>query len=367
MKCYIHEGLDATSVCTKCGKFICSGCQIMLEQKSCCTACLKRNEIKQPDKSNKKINTVKILSLPIMPLGMNYFYIGHKKKALFLVLLNIILFLSLVIMGSTLHLQFHRVNNPHIQIYAFTIFILQMVTLSHSIKIIGYNKDINKIAHFYTKLIIIKSFVSIWFVFSILTGTRSFHLSLFGFRNSVHLQPLFFLVLLTMFIITGISATKKKNNKVETILEEIQEEKNNQPNETLEILSQMTSKLEQQSKKLLGTSVHNQVYELYTITKKIFDFIEKYPNKSRNLNQFVEYYLPTTIKLLDSYTHLQQQGTGGENITKSREKIKNLLNSLQKAYNNQLDSLFEDKALDIDAEISVMTKILKEEGLLDKG
>lgn len=328
----------------------------------------------------KKTPIVVLLSLPFMPLGTNYFYLGHTKKALFYNIVNLILFLSLVAstpgVNTPQYLQSLGPNNIYIQTYAFIVLMLHIFTMLRCLKIIK-KPNLQIQAHFYTSFILAMLFVSLSFAISVGTNSNIFHASLFGFRSGNYFQPIFFLVLIAMFIWKSMVAIKKpKENKRKIIYQQVTKTDESQPANTHEpdqtepqnpiiaTLVKMTSDLEQSYKKFLGTDIHNQIYDLYATTKKITDFIEKYPHKSRSLVQFVEYYLPTTIKLIDNYKDLLDQGVGGENITKSKKKIKELLTNLQTAYDNQLDSLFEDKALDIDAEISVMNNLLKQQGLI---
>ncbi|MCL1935852.1 MAG: 5-bromo-4-chloroindolyl phosphate hydrolysis family protein [Defluviitaleaceae bacterium] len=113
------------------------------------------------------------------------------------------------------------------------------------------------------------------------------------------------------------------------------------------------------------TVVYLGITDIYDISIKIYDFIKEHPEKSNEIRGFVDYYLPTTIKLIDSYIHLVNQGSTGENITNSKAKIENLLQILKISYEKQLDSLFEAKFLDISAEIGVIKNLLKEDGLFE--
>ena len=80
----------------------------------------------------------------------------------------------------------------------------------------------------------------------------------------------------------------------------------------------------------------------------------------------MNYYLPTTIKLLNAYDRMSAQGIEGENIDKSMKSITEMLDAAIAAYKKQLDSLFANQALDIETDISVMNSMLDREGLSDK-
>lgn len=95
----------------------------------------------------------------------------------------------------------------------------------------------------------------------------------------------------------------------------------------------------------------------------IFAYIAEHPEKAAEIRRFMNYYLPTTLKLLNSYDKLSRQRVKGENIQKTMFEIEGMMETIADAFEKQLDSLFDDDALDIAADISVMESILKQEGL----
>ena len=99
-----------------------------------------------------------------------------------------------------------------------------------------------------------------------------------------------------------------------------------------------------------------QLKQLEILTQKIFDYVKQ-------IRQFLNYYLPTTIKLLEQYVVLQNQGMRVGNIDEGMTKIENMLEKVIAAFQQQLDSLFENDVVDITAEIRVMEKMMASEGL----
>ncbi len=115
--------------------------------------------------------------------------------------------------------------------------------------------------------------------------------------------------------------------------------------------------------KLLDAGISAKISEIEVLTKKIFDFIADNPKELTNVRRFVNYYLPTTLKLLETYLTLENQGDVGKNISETKEKINSMLTTIIQAFKKQLDSLFAYTALDTNAEISTMQTILVSEGL----
>lgn len=106
-----------------------------------------------------------------------------------------------------------------------------------------------------------------------------------------------------------------------------------------------------------------QLKQLEILTQKIFDYVKQHPENVRQIRQFLNYYLPTTIKLLEQYVVLQNQGMRVGNIDEGMTKIENMLEKVIAAFQQQLDSLFENDVVDITAEIRVMEKMMASEGL----
>ena len=77
----------------------------------------------------------------------------------------------------------------------------------------------------------------------------------------------------------------------------------------------------------------------------------------------MNYYLPTTLKLLTSYEELDRQAVKGENISSTMFDIEGMMETIATAFEKQLDTLFGTEAMDIQADIEVFETILTQEGL----
>ena len=98
----------------------------------------------------------------------------------------------------------------------------------------------------------------------------------------------------------------------------------------------------------------------------IFRFIAEHPEKAPQIRKFMNYYLPTTLKLLNSYQRLSRQSARGETITSTMFNIAGMMHTVADAFEKQLDSLFGDEALDISADITVFETMLKSEGFVEE-
>lgn len=114
-------------------------------------------------------------------------------------------------------------------------------------------------------------------------------------------------------------------------------------------------------------AVSRRIDRIGSLTAGIFRAVIDKPEREQDVRKFMNYYLPTTLKLLKSYDMLEGQSYQGENIAASRKKIENVLDMLIEAYERQLDRLFKNDALDISTDISVLETMLAGDGLSSKG
>ena len=112
--------------------------------------------------------------------------------------------------------------------------------------------------------------------------------------------------------------------------------------------------------------VRVKINEIMRVTDKIVQDAIADPSDIPKIRKFMNYYLPTTIKLLNAYDRMDSQGIEGENIDKTMKNINDMLDAAIAAYKKQLDSLFANQALDIETDIAVMNAMLDREGLSDK-
>lgn len=109
-----------------------------------------------------------------------------------------------------------------------------------------------------------------------------------------------------------------------------------------------------------------KIRQIELLTEKIFDFVCRHPENLKQIRQFLDYYLPTTIKLLGQYVELQNQQYRAGNIDEGMRKIEDMLDTVIVAFQKLLDSLFESSVVDITADIQVMEKLMTAEGLNGK-
>lgn len=116
-----------------------------------------------------------------------------------------------------------------------------------------------------------------------------------------------------------------------------------------------------------GQEISEKIDRIEMLVDKIFDRVEKEPKYISDIKKLMDYYLPTTVKLLEAYAEMDAQPIGGENIQASKKEIEATLDTLNVAFEKLLDSLFQETAWDVSSDISVLNTILAQEGLKEDG
>ena len=110
--------------------------------------------------------------------------------------------------------------------------------------------------------------------------------------------------------------------------------------------------------------VSADIVQLEQVSGKIFDLVKQNPKKLPQIRKFMDYYLPTTLKLLNAYDRASSAGISGENIDATKARVEGMMRTIVAAFEKQLDALFGDEALDISTDITVLETMMAREGLL---
>ncbi|MCI8386963.1 MAG: hypothetical protein HFE63_00655 [Clostridiales bacterium] len=115
----------------------------------------------------------------------------------------------------------------------------------------------------------------------------------------------------------------------------------------------------------IDPTVADKLSDIREIMSTLFEYVSKNPDKLPKVRRFMNYYLPTLEKLMNTYIELSNQKVKGENINKTLSGITDILDTIKPAFERQLDNLYEDRAIDISADITVLENMLDSEGLKD--
>ena len=140
------------------------------------------------------------------------------------------------------------------------------------------------------------------------------------------------------------------------------------PSQVQEVLRKgeyFVTELRRCNDRIPGQVISQKISRMETIVERIFDRVEAKPELVPDVKKLMDYYLPMTVKLLDAYGDMDAQPVQGETILASKKEIEATLDTLNLAYEKLLDDLFEDTALDVSSDISVLQTLLAQEGLTE--
>lgn len=112
--------------------------------------------------------------------------------------------------------------------------------------------------------------------------------------------------------------------------------------------------------------VSARIDDIEATTANIFYLVREKPERASEIRTFMNYYLPTTLKLLKAYARLEKQAVAGENIKSSRQEIERILDKLAEGFRQQLDRLFQADAIDISSDIDVLETMMAKDGLINE-
>lgn len=111
------------------------------------------------------------------------------------------------------------------------------------------------------------------------------------------------------------------------------------------------------------TEISNKLYRMEVIVRKIFEYVKQNPDQISQLRRFMDYYMPTTDKLVNAYKEFDTQPIQGENIKNAKSEIAKTLDTINLAYEKLYDSMYMEARMDVSSDIAVLQALLAQEGL----
>lgn len=110
-------------------------------------------------------------------------------------------------------------------------------------------------------------------------------------------------------------------------------------------------------------SISDKLNRMEDVVATIFQEVDINPSQAQNLGMFMDYYLPTTKKLLETYVDMDTKKVKGENIRKTQAEIVGALDTINESFETLLERFYDEKEMDISSDIAVMGTMMKQEGL----
>jgi len=146
----------------------------------------------------------------------------------------------------------------------------------------------------------------------------------------------------------------------------IEDSESDELRETFEDGRLFISEINKANLSIIDSEVSNKVHHMERVINQIIDYVEAHPDQLSDVRRFMDYYLPTTVKLLKSYEEFEKQDIQGSNIQNARKEIKQALDTINLAFENLFDNLFANASMDVSTDISVLQTMFNQEGLMEQ-
>lgn len=114
-----------------------------------------------------------------------------------------------------------------------------------------------------------------------------------------------------------------------------------------------------------GEVISGKLTKLENVIDRIFETVEKHPKRAKGMERFMDYYLPTTVKLVNAYRDFDAVGTEAGNVALAKQEIEDTLDTIIKAFERLLDDLYADAVMDVSTDASVLQTMLRQDGFAD--
>lgn len=130
---------------------------------------------------------------------------------------------------------------------------------------------------------------------------------------------------------------------------------------------EMLAQIRQENDLIPDAELSAQMNQLDDVANRIFHTVAEKPQKAPQIRRFMDYYLPTTLKMLSGYRKMDERQVAGKEAQETRIQIRQAMDTVLKAFDKQLNALYQDDMLDLSTDIDVMETMLRQDGLIDSG
>lgn len=134
----------------------------------------------------------------------------------------------------------------------------------------------------------------------------------------------------------------------------------------IQIASKEINSINLDISRIKSRSFLEKVIEIKKNIENIVNIIKRYPDKAYALDKFMDYYLPTTVKLIDAYAEYEIIESKDPKIKNSLFEIESSIETINQAFGKIQLELMEDRTMDIKTDIDTMKILLNQEGYLEK-
>lgn len=164
---------------------------------------------------------------------------------------------------------------------------------------------------------------------------------------------------------SGLDLHPNKQPPKEEVVEVIPETGDPAADEVIRKGREMMDEIQEENDLIPDPALSQQMDDLTRLCGQIFKTVAERPKKAPQIRRFMDYYLPTTLKMLRSYRVMDQREVTGQNAQEARSRITKAMGVVLAACEKQLETLYHDDILDVTTDIEVLEQMLKRDGLVD--
>ena len=112
-----------------------------------------------------------------------------------------------------------------------------------------------------------------------------------------------------------------------------------------------------------GEAISTKLTSLERLLREIFNSVREHPEQMHRMHKLMDYYLPTTLKLVEAYEEFDRVSAPGDDIIAAKAEIENTLDTINQAFRELLNNLFQDAVFDATTDAQVLKTMLAREGL----
>ncbi|MCR5358131.1 MAG: 5-bromo-4-chloroindolyl phosphate hydrolysis family protein [Lachnospiraceae bacterium] len=112
-----------------------------------------------------------------------------------------------------------------------------------------------------------------------------------------------------------------------------------------------------------GEVISKKLDCLEGLLKQIFNRVKEHPEQMDRMHKLMDYYLPTMLKLVEAYSEYDKVTAPGKEIVQAKAEIEKTLDTINEAFVQLLNNLFQDSVWDVTSDAQVLTTMLTQEGL----
>lgn len=176
-----------------------------------------------------------------------------------------------------------------------------------------------------------------------------------------------FLLMAAVVLIAGrlaqVMGSGLDTSKQMAAMDDLPKTGNTQVDQIIERGRDILKQIVAENEKIPDPELSRQIDELESISNKIFRTVIEKPGKAPQIRRFMDYYLPTTLKMLQGYRLMDDRKISSREALNVKAKIESAMEVVIGSFKKQLNTLYQDDILDISTDIDVLETMLKQDGL----